>query len=233
MGSNPTAPAGIAVKSAALLASAIGSPESRFIDGPAGRIDSRWHGPTGGAPALVLHPHPLFGGTMGSRLVYDVTTALADAGFRAVRFDFRGVGRSDGEYAWGDGESADAAAVYDALRAEAGREPAVVGYSFGGGVAARLATLRPAARLVCVGTQPSVFQSRLAPVDDAARVRCPAHLVVGDRDEYVSVAETRALAAAFRPAAGVSVIEGAAHFLEPSRNADAVAAVLAALRPTD
>ena len=204
--------------------------ESRFIDGPAGRLDSRWHGPAAGPPALVLHPHPLFGGTMGSRLVYDVAVALAAAGWRAVRLDYRGVGRSAGGYGGGDGEAQDAAAAYDALRAEAGREPAVVGYSFGGGVATRLATMRPAARLVSIGTQPRVFQSHLAPVDDAAKVRCPTHLVVGDRDEYVSVAETRALAAAFRPAAGVTVIEGAGHFLEPSHNADAVAAVLAALR---
>ncbi len=204
--------------------------ESRFIDGPAGRLDSRWHGPKGGAPVLVLHPHPLFGGTMGSRLVYDVAVALEAAGYRVVRFDFRGVGRSKGAYAWGEGETQDAATVHDALRAEAGRDVAVVGYSFGGGVATRLATLRPVARLVCVGTQPSVFQSRLSPIGDAPKVRCPAHLVVGDRDEYVSVAESRALAAAFRPVAGVTVIDGAGHFLEPSRNADAVAAVLAALR---
>jgi len=173
----------------------------------------------------------LFGGTMGSRLVYDVTAALAAAGWRAVRFDFRGVGRSEGAYGDGDGECADAAAVHDALRAATGRDPAVVRYSFGGGVAVRLATLRPTARLVAIGTQPRVFRSALAPIDDAPRVACPAHLVLGDRDEHVTVAEAQRLAAAFRPPAALTVIPGAGHFLEPSRNPDAVAAVLGALGP--
>lgn len=204
---------------------------SRWIDGPAGRLDSRWHGPKTRLrlPVLLLHPHPLFGGTMGSRLVYDLAASLSEAGHRVVRFDFRGIGRSDGRYAMGDGEAADAAAVWDALRMEAGRDPAVVGYSFGGGVAARLATARTVPRLVLVGTQPRVYQSALAPIDDAPRTKAAAHLVVGDRDEYVSVAETEALAKAFRPHAAVTVVRGAAHFLEPSRNPDVVAAVRAFL----
>lgn len=208
------------------------SVEPRFIAGPAGRLDSRWHGAATRlrTPVLVLHPHPLFGGTMGSRLVHDLTLGLAEDGHRVVRFDFRGIGRSEGGYAMGLGEAEDAAAVWDALRADSGRDPAVVGYSFGGGVAVRLATLRPVPRVVTVGTQPRVYQSALAPIDDAPRVAGAAHLVVGDRDEYVSVAETEELAQRFRPRAGVTVVPGAAHFLEPSRNADAVAAVRAALR---
>lgn len=209
--------------------------QTRFIQGPAGRLDSRWHGPVDGPPVLVLHPHPLFGGTMGSRLVYDVTVALALAGHRVVRFDDRGVGRSEGQYGNGEGETDDAAAVWDALRLEsvqAGRAdagPAVVGYSFGGGVATRLATLRPVARLVLVATPPHVSGSNLHPIDDAPRVRCPTHLVVGDRDEFVTVAEARAFAARFAPPATLKVLAGAGHFLEPSRNADAAAAVLASL----
>ena len=91
------------------------SAESRFIAGPAGPLDSRWHGPAGGPPIVLLHPHPLGGGTMGSRLVYDLAAALGDAGFRAVRFDFRGVGRSEGTYGEGVGEVEDALAVFDAL----------------------------------------------------------------------------------------------------------------------
>ncbi|MEK6975948.1 MAG: alpha/beta fold hydrolase [Candidatus Thermoplasmatota archaeon] len=183
---------------------------------------------------LLLHPHPLFGGTMGSRLVYDLAAGLAAAGMRVVRFDFRGVGRSAGEHGNGIGEVGDAQAAFDALAAEAraGRsdaQPAVVGYSFGGGVATRLATLRPVTRLVAIGTPPRTLRSALVPIEDAPQVRAPAHLVVGDHDEHVSVAEARAFAAAFRPAATLTIVAGAGHFLEPSRNGDVLAAVLAAL----
>lgn len=166
---------------------------------------------------------------MGSRLVYDLTHALANAGHRVVRFDYRGVGRSDGQYGRGDGETQDAVAVFDALADEAGRPPAVVGYSFGGGVAARLATLRPVARLVLVAAPPRVSDSTLAPRDDAPRVRCRTDLVLGDRDEFVSVAEARDLAARFVPPAGMHVLPGAGHFLEPSYNAAAAARVRAIL----
>ena len=166
---------------------------------------------------------------MGSRLVYDLAVALGDAGFHAVRFDFRGVGRSEGTYAQGVGEAEDAAAVFDAMRAESGRPPAVVGYSFGGAVACRLATVRDPRHLVLVATPLRVTESLLVPSDDAARVHAPASLIVGDRDGFVTVADAQALAAAFRPPARLTVLPGAAHFLEPSHNARAVAAVLEAL----
>lgn len=203
--------------------------ESRFIGGPVGRLDSRWHGPVGGAPVLVLHPHPQYGGTMGSRLVYDLAVALAEAGHRVVRFDYRGVGRSEGHYDHGDGETDDAVRVWQALRGESGLAPAVVGYSFGGGVATRLAAREPVPRLALIGTQPRVYESTLAPTDDAAHVRAQTHLFVGPRDEFVTVEQTQALARRFQPPAQVTVIPGAGHFLEPSHNPAVVAAVRAFL----
>jgi alpha/beta superfamily hydrolase len=206
--------------------------DATFFQGPAGRLDARAHGPSGGAPVLLLHPHPLFGGTMGSRLVYDLAAALGDAGFRAVRFDFRGVGRSDGVYGEGSGEAEDALAVFDALASEAGEAPCVVGYSFGAAVACRLATLRVPRRLVLVGCPLRLRDTALDPLMDAPLCHAaepPAHLVVGDRDEFVTPAEARQLADAFQPPARLTVLPGAGHFLEPSHNPRAVAAVLAAL----
>src|SRR5687768_18191874 len=121
-------------------------PESRSIQGPAGPLDSRWHGPREGRPVVLLHPHPLLGGTMGSRLVFDLAVGLAADGWRAVRFDFRGVGRSAGSYGDGLGETEDAVAVLAAVEAASGgRKPALVGYSFGGAVACRTAAQHPAA----------------------------------------------------------------------------------------
>lgn len=205
---------------------------STFFQGPAGRLDARLHGPAEGRPILLLHPHPRFGGSMGSRLVYDLAEALGGAGFRAVRFDFRGVGRSAGAFGGGAGEAQDALAVFDALAAQGQRAPAVVGYSFGAAVACRLATLREPARLALVGCPLHLAETALDPLGDAARARCAegaAHVVVGDQDGFVAPAQAARLAAAFHPPARLTVLPGAAHFLEPSHNARAVAAVLDAM----
>ncbi len=203
--------------------------DSRFFPGPAGRLDARLHGPEDGLPVLLCHPHPRFGGTMGSRLVYDLAVGLAAAGFRAVRFDYRGVGRSEGTYGRGDGETTDACAMFDALVAETGKTPIVVGYSFGGGVACRLATLRHPARLIMVATPSPLTQSTLVPTADAPTVRCPVALVYGDRDELAPPEQARAVGAAFRPPVAPRFLPGAAHFLEPSHNPRVLAAVLEAL----
>ena len=205
-------------------------PESRLIDGPAGRLDSRWHGPRDGRPVVLLHPHPLFGGTMGSRLVYDLAVGLAGDGWRCVRFDFRGVGRSEGAYGEGLGETEDAIAVLAAVQAETGQVPALVGYSFGGAVACRAAASRPVERLVMVAAPLQVLGTRLDALLDAPRVAAPARIVVGDRDPYVAVAQAQALAAAFRPPADLAVLPAAGHFLEPSDNPRVLAAVRTALR---
>lgn len=203
--------------------------DSRFLQGPAGRLDARLHGPRDGEPILLLHPHPLFGGTMGSRLVYDLAVGLADAGHRVLRFDFRGVGRSEGTYGEGLGEIGDALAAFDALAVETGKTPAVVGYSFGAAVACALAGRRTPMRTILVAMPVDVLQSRLDPAADAPHATGPVHLVVGDRDEFVTVAQAQAVARRFEPSAKVSVLPDAGHFLEPSHNARAVAAVLAAV----
>lgn len=204
--------------------------ESRFIEGPAGRLDSRWHGPVGGAPVLILHPHPQMGGSMGSRLVFDMADSLAKAGYRVVRFDYRGVGRSAGVYGSGVGETDDAAALFDALQKEGGPAPAVVGYSFGAGVAARLAGMRLPSRLVLVGAPAEFTDADLDVARDAPKAGCPTTVIVGAQDPFVTPRQASVMASAFRPAAALVVLEGAAHFLEPSQNLAAVAAVRAALR---
>ena len=84
-----------------------------IINGPEGRIEGRYHHARGGtAPmALVLHPHPLHGGTMNNKLVYTLYQCFVRRGFSTLRFNFRGVGRSQGSFDRGEGELADAAAA--------------------------------------------------------------------------------------------------------------------------
>src|SRR3979490_2793795 len=82
-----------------------------IINGPEGRIEGRYHHARGGtAPmALVLHPHRVPGGTMNNKLVYPVYRCFVRRGFSTLRFNFRGVGRSQGSFDRGEGELADAA----------------------------------------------------------------------------------------------------------------------------
>src|SRR6201989_2009879 len=92
-------------------------PEVIFT-GPAGRLEGRFHPPKQrGAPiAVILHPHPQFGGTMNNQIVYNLYYAFAERGFATLRFNFRGVGRSQGTFDYGQGELSDAAAVLDWLQ---------------------------------------------------------------------------------------------------------------------
>ncbi len=206
--------------------------EHVVIPGPVGSLEGRLRGPVDGPPVLLLHPHPLFEGSMGSRLTYDLWKALAAAGYRCLRFNFRGVGGSDGGKGQGDEEVADAKAAFAWLQDQCrGAAPVVLGHSFGGGVAVRLATREQVAGLVVVGTPLEVSASTLAPLQDAPNLRPTAALViVGDQDEFVTPAEARRLAASLK--AAIEVLSGAGHFLEPSHNGrvvDAVAAWLANL----
>jgi len=100
-------------------------PEVIFT-GPAGRIEGRYHpARQKNAPiGIVLHPHPQFGGTMNHAIVYQIYYAFVHRGFSALRFNFRGVGRSQGGFDHGIGELSDAAAALDAIR-KAGARPGI------------------------------------------------------------------------------------------------------------
>ena len=89
-----------------------------MINGPEGRLEGRYtHGGAPNAPiALFLHPHPQHGGTMNNRVVYTLYHTFAKRGFSCLRFNFRGVGRSQGVFAKGEGELSDAASALDWLQ---------------------------------------------------------------------------------------------------------------------
>ena len=97
--------------------------ESLFLDGPAGRLEALLEEPEHGEPreaALVCHPHPQHGGTMHTKAVYRIARGLRGAGAVVLRFNYRGVNLSQGEYAHGEGELEDARAALGYLR---GRYP--------------------------------------------------------------------------------------------------------------
>jgi alpha/beta superfamily hydrolase len=105
------------------------------------RLDARVHEGRRDLVAVVLHPHPQYGGDMDNHVVLAVCDAFAAAGASTVRFNFRGVGRSEGAYEGGHGEADDARAVIGAVRAWWPEARVVLaGYSFGAAVAASVAS---------------------------------------------------------------------------------------------
>ena len=118
-----------------------------IFPGPDGRLEGRYHPQRGkDAPiAIILHPHPLYGGTMNNKIVYDLFYMFQKRNFTTLRFNFRGVGRSQGEFDSGIGELADAATALDWLQATnpAASQCWVAGYSFGAWIGMQLLMRRP------------------------------------------------------------------------------------------
>ena len=118
-----------------------------MIEGPAGPLEALLQEHEDSEPsftAVVCHPHPLFGGTLNNKVVHRAASTLHDLGAAVLRFNFRGVGRSAGQYDRGEGELEDARAALAWLR---GRHPEALrwaaGFSFGSWVASRLAATEP------------------------------------------------------------------------------------------
>jgi uncharacterized protein len=184
------------------------------IAGPAGSIECAIDAPAG-APrglAVVCHPHPQFGGTMDNKVVQTLARALLQLGWHSVRFNFRGIGASEGAWDGGRGEVDDALAVIAAYRGIAEAQAALAlplvlaGFSFGGYVAAEAARRLPegakATRLVLVA--PSTQKERVPPVPSDTLV------IHGDADDVVPLAATLDWA---RPQSlPVTVVPGAGHF---------------------
>ena len=172
--------------------------ESVSIDGPVGTIEARLEAPdeTPRFRAIVCHPHPLFGGTMDNKVVSTITRACREAGGVALRFNFRGVGASQGVHAGGSGETEDLLAVERWL---AHRYPDLplwlAGFSFGSYVAARgaralAANDQAAWHLMLVA--PPVHNNDFDVLDD---VGCRVTVVQGDDDEVVPAAQVHEWAA--------------------------------------
>jgi uncharacterized protein len=189
-----------------------------IFTGPAGRLEGRFQpGRAANAPiAAVLHPHPQYGGTMNNKVVYTIYHTFVKRGFATLRFNFRGVGRSQGVYDNGQGELADAAAALDWLQGFNQNAAAcwIAGYSFGAWIAMQLLMRRPEiGGFVTVSPPANLFDfSFLAP--------CPSSglIVHGTDDDLVPEADAIKLADRLKTQRGIKVtyvpIDGATHFYE-------------------
>ncbi len=201
-----------------------------WIEGPAGRLEAmlRVANPAR-ACAVVAHPHPLHGGTMHNPVVFHADRELHRKGLTTLRFNFRGVGESDGTHDAGDGERGDVAAALAWVRGLAPGVPQVyVGYSFGSWCGYRHLIEDPAAdAFVAIGLPANRY-----PFDDAARLRVPMAVVQGSEDEFGTPDEVRAALGDARPPARVHVVDGAPHLfprMAPDAAREVVAATLALL----
>ena len=156
-----------------------------FIPGPSGRIQAKYfkNNQQGSPVALILHPHPQYGGTMNNRIVYEMYNCFYRNKFSVIRINFRGVEKSDGEFDNGQGELSDAAAALDWIEKEnpGYNQCWVSGFSFGALICMQLIMRRPEVnKFIAVSPQPNVFDfTFLAP--------CPISglIVSGKNDELV------------------------------------------------
>jgi uncharacterized protein len=166
--------------------------ERLILSGPAGGLETLIETPreASSRPAtrfgVVLHPHPLHGGTMDNKVVHTLSRALQEHGAPTIRFNFRGVGKSEGTFADGIGESEDALAVIAAGRGRwPGAELWLAGFSFGAAVALRIAGRAQPGRLITVAPATTRIDLSNTTVPDV-----PWLLVHGNDDDVVDQEET-------------------------------------------
>lgn len=156
-----------------------------IFNGPEGRLEGRYQHTkeTNGPIALVLHPHPLHGGTMNNKVSYSLYQTFVKRGFSVLRFNFRGVGRSQGKFDSGIGEMSDAAAALDWMQTHNPNAQTcwIAGFSFGAWIAMQLMMRRPEiGGFISIAPPADIYDfTFLAP--------CPAsgQIIHGDKDDIV------------------------------------------------
>jgi uncharacterized protein len=189
-----------------------------IFNGAEGRIEGRYHhSPDSNAPiALLLHPHPQHGGTMNNKVVYALYQSFVRRGFSTLRFNFRGVGRSQGQFDNGPGELSDAASALDWAQTYNPNAQTcwIAGFSFGAWVAMQLMMRRPEiSGFISIAPPASIHDfSFLAP--------CPASGLIlhGDRDDMVPQSSVDKLAQKLQKQKNIEIdyrtLKGCDHFFQ-------------------
>lgn len=186
--------------------------ESYLLEGAVGKIEALLEAPESGDPVeacLVCHPHPLYGGTMHNKVVYRLARALRRSGAVVLRFNFRGVGASEGRHDHGAGEYDDAGLMLEWLRA---RYPAVnysvAGFSFGSRIALQLGcSVAGVRRAIAVG-----FPTRLGDFEYLESCATRKIFVQSTRDEHGPKASLEKLYAKFSQPKEIHWVEAEDHF---------------------
>jgi alpha/beta superfamily hydrolase len=192
----------------------LGANQSFDLPGPAGRLEALLMRPVAApvAAAVVCHAHPLHGGMMHFKVVFRAAKALQEQGLVVLRFNFRGVGRSEGQHDHGEGEQADASAALGEMERRFPGLPLVLGgFSFGAAMALRVGAAEPRVRaLFALG-----FPFRM--VGDTTflnAVRTPRLFVQGENDAFGGEGPIRQLVAPLPEPKRLVVVPGSDHFFD-------------------
>ncbi len=189
-----------------------------FIPGPSGRLEGKYfkNNKKNSPVAIILQPHPQYGGTMNNRIVQETYNIFVKNNFSVLRINFRGVGKSEGTFDNGQGELSDAAAALDWIERENQdySQCWVSGFSFGSLICMQLIMRRPEVnKFIAIAPQPNVYDfTFLAP--------CPisGQIVTGEKDELVSKESINYLKTRLKSQKGIEVnfdeIKGANHFFK-------------------
>jgi len=189
-----------------------------FLPGPSGRLEGKYfkNEKIGSPVAVILQPHPQYGGTMNNKIVQEAYNVFIKNGFSVLRFNFRGVGKSDGTFDNGQGELSDAAAALDWIERDNQNYSQcwIAGFSFGSLICMQLIMRRPeVTKFISISPQPNVYDfTFLAP--------CPTsgQILYGDKDELVSRESLTELKNRLKSQKGIDVlfseIKGANHFFK-------------------
>jgi len=185
-----------------------------LLQGPAGKLETILQEREGASPgivALVCHPHPLYGGTLNNKVTHRVAATLFERGAAVLRFNFRGVGKSEGTHDRGRGELQDTLALLDWLRRRhPGAEAWLAGFSFGSWVASRAAAAEPAVKRLLLVAPPVHTQTfeemRTSPV--------PKLVIQGTADAVCRPENLERVFATWAGPKRLEHVEGASHFFD-------------------
>ena len=189
-----------------------------FIPGPSGRLEGKYfkNSKNNSPVAIILQPHPQYGGTMNNKIVQETYNVFVKNNFSVLRINFRGVGKSEGTFDNGQGELSDAAAALDWIERENQdySQCWVSGFSFGSLICMQLIMRRPEVnKFIAIAPQPNVYDfTFLAPCPSSGQV------VFGEKDELVSKESINELNNRVKSQKGIEVIfseiKGANHFFK-------------------
>lgn len=187
---------------------------SFFLEGPAGRLEALLNVglPDAQFCAVVAHPHPLYGGTMHNKVVFNAMKALNSFGFPVLRFNFRGVGTSAGEHDYGRGEIDDVKAALNWIAAEYDLPILFAGFSFGAATGMRAACPDPRVHSILALGTPLSAEGRSYTYALLAECSKPKLFLSGDQDQYADASKLAEVVAQASEPKRFVLVRGGDHF---------------------